>query len=74
MKIEKINLDGKDYLMDEMSDAQKYLISLVQEQQLKISQARKDIDIATAANKTLIEELKKSLAEEKSETKKIVDG
>lgn len=71
---EKINLDGKDYLMDEMSDAQKYLISLVQEQQLKISQARKDIDIATAANKTLIEELKKSLAEEKSETKKIVEG
>ena len=57
-----------------MSDAQKYLISLVQEQQLKISQARKDIDIATAANKTLIEELKKSLAEEKSETKKIVEG
>lgn len=71
---EKINLDGKDYAMDEMSDAQKYLISLVQEQQLKISQARKDIDIATAANKTLIEELKKSLAEEKSETKKIVEG
>lgn len=71
---EKINLDGKDYLMDEMSDAQKYLISLVQEQQLKISQARKDIDIATAANKTLIEELKKSLAEEKSETKKIAEG
>ena len=71
---EKINLDGKDYLIDEMSDAQKYLISLVQEQQLKISQARKDIDIATAANKTLIEELKKSLAEEKSETKKIAEG
>lgn len=71
---EKINLDGKDYLMDEMSDAQKYLISLVQEQQLKISQARKDIDIATAANKTLIEELKKSLAEEKSETKKIAES
>ena len=71
---EKINLDGKDYAMDEMSDAQKYLISLVQEQQLKISQARKDIDIATAANKTLIEELKKSLAEEKSETKKIAEG
>ena len=71
---EKINLDGKDYLMDEMSDAQKYLISLVQEQQLKISQARKDIDIATAANKTLIEELKKSLAEEKSKTKKIAEG
>ena len=71
---EKINLDGKDYLMNEMSDAQKYLISLVQEQQLKISEARKNIDIATAANKTLIEELKKSLAEEKSETKKIVEG
>ena len=71
---EKINLDGKDYLMDEMSDAQKYLISLVQEQQLKISEARKNIDIATAANKTLIEELKKSLAEEKSETKKIAEG
>tara|TARA_Y100000816_G_C26087732_1_gene574264 strand:+ start:1531 stop:1752 length:222 start_codon:yes stop_codon:yes gene_type:complete len=71
---EKINLDGKDYSMDEMSDAQKYLISLVQEQQLKISEARKDIDIATAANKTLIEELKKSLAEEKSETKKIAEG
>ena len=71
---EKINLDGKDYAMDEMSDAQKYLISLIQEQQLKISQARKDIDIATAANKTLIEELKKSLAEEKSETKKIAEG
>lgn len=71
---EKINLDGKDYLMDEMSDAQKYLISLVQEQQLKISEARKDIDIATAANKTLVEELKKSLAEEKSETKKIAEG
>ena len=71
---EKINLDFKYYLSDEMSDAQKYLISLVQEQQLKISQARKDIDIATAANKTLIEELKKSLAEEKSETKKIAEG
>lgn len=71
---EKINLDGKDYLMDEMSDAQKYLISLVQEQQLKISEARKDIDIATAANKTLVEELKKSLAEEKSETKKIAES
>ena len=71
---EKINLDGKDYLIDEMSDAQKYLISLVQEQQLKISQSIKDIDIATAANKTLIEELKKSLAEEKSETKKIAEG
>lgn len=31
----KITLDGKDYYIDEMSDEQKYLVSLVQEQQIK---------------------------------------
>ena len=70
----KITLDDKDYYIDEMSDEQKYLVSLVQEQQLKISEARKDIDVATAANKVLIEELKKSLEEEKVETKQVAEG
>ena len=70
----KISLDGKDYYIDEMSDEQKYLVSLVQEQQIKISEAKKDIDVATAANKVLIEELKKSLEEEKVETKQVAEG
>ena len=68
---DKISLDGKDYYIDEMSDEQKYLISLVQEQQIKISQAKKDIDVATAANQVLVEKLKGSLEEEKVETKEI---
>ena len=68
---DKISLDGKDYYIDEMSDEQKYLISLVQEQQIKISQAKKDIDVATAANQVLVEKLKDSLEEEKVETKEI---
>ena len=67
----KINLDGKDYYIDEMSDEQKYLVSLVQEQQAKISEARKDIDVATAANQVLVAQLKDSLEEEKVETKEI---
>ena len=71
---DKIALDGKDYYMDQMSDEQKYLVSLIQDQQLKISEARKDIDVATAANKVLIEELKKSLEEEKGETKQVAES
>ena len=67
----KISLDGKDYYIDEMSDEQKYLVSLVQEQQIKISQAKKDIDVATAANQVLVAQLKDSLEEEKVETKEI---
>ena len=35
----KINLDGKDYDLDQMSDEQKYLVSLIQEQQIKINQS-----------------------------------
>ena len=70
----KINLDGKDYYIDEMSDEQKYLVSLVQEQQIKISEARKDIDVATAANQVLVAQLKNSLEEEKVETKQIAEG
>ena len=71
---DKINLDGKDYYIDEMSDEQKYLVSLVQEQQIKISQARKDIDVATAANQVLVAQLKNSLEEEKVETKQVAEG
>ena len=70
----KINLDGKDYYIDEMSDEQKYLVSLVQEQQIKISQARKDIDVATAANQVLVAQLKNSLEKEKVETKQVAEG
>tara|TARA_Y100000114_G_scaffold131602_1_gene129912 strand:- start:86 stop:307 length:222 start_codon:yes stop_codon:yes gene_type:complete len=70
----KINLDGKDYYVDEMSDEQKYLVSLVQEQQIKISQARKDIDVATAANQVLVAQLKDSLEKEKVETKQVAEG
>jgi len=71
---DKISLDGKDYYIDEMSDEQKYLVSLVQEQQIKISQAKKDIDVATAANQVLVEKLKDSLEEEKVETKQVAEG
>ncbi len=71
---DKISLDGKDYYIDEMSDEQKYLVSLVQEQQIKISEARKDIDVATAANQVLVAQLKDSLEEEKVETKQVAEG
>ena len=71
---DKIALDGKDYYVDEMSDEQKYLVSLVQEQQIKISEARKDIDVATAANQVLVAQLKNSLEEEKVETKQVAEG
>ena len=57
-----------------MSDEQKYLVSLVQEQQIKISEARKDIDVATAANQVLVAQLKNSLEEEKVETKQVAEG
>ena len=70
----KITLDDKDYYIDEMSDEQKYLVSLVQEQQIKISQARKDIDVATAANQVLVAQLKDSLQEKKVETKQVAEG
>ena len=70
----KVSLDGKDYYIDEMSDEQKYLVSLIQEQQVKISQARKDIDVATAANQVLVAQLKDSLEEEKVETKQVAEG
>ena len=70
----KITLDSKDYYIDEMSDEQKYLVSLVQEQQIKISEARKDIDVATAANQVLVAQLKDSLEEEKVETKQVAEG
>ena len=70
----KISLDGKDYYIDEMSDEQKYLVSLVQEQQIKISEARKDIDVATAANQVLVAQLKDSLEEKKVETKQVAEG
>lgn len=70
----KITLDDKDYYIDEMSDEQKYLVSLVQEQQVKISQAKKDIDVATAANQVLVAQLKNSLEEEKVETKQVAEG
>ncbi len=63
----KINLDGKDYDLDQMSDEQKYLVSLIQEQQIKISQARKDIDVGHAANKVFVDKLKESLTEEKQD-------
>ena len=72
--VNKISLDGKDYYIDEMSDEQKYLVSLVQEQQIKISEARKDIDVATAANQVLVAQLKDSLEEEKVETKQVAEG
>ena len=71
---DKISLDGKDYYIDEMSDEQKYLVSLVQEQQIKISEAKKDIDVATAANQVLVAQLKNSLEEEKVETKQVAEG
>ena len=61
----KINLDGKDYDLDTMSDEQKYLVSLIQEQQVKINQSKKDIDVANAANKVFIDTLKTSLTEDK---------
>ena len=70
----KINLDDKDYYIDEMSDEQKYLVSLVQEQQIKISEAKKDIDVATAANQVLVAQLKNSLEKEKVETKQVAEG
>ena len=70
----KITLDDKDYYVDEMSDEQKYLVSLVQEQQIKISEARKDIDVATAANQVLVARLKNSLEEEKVETKQVAES
>ena len=70
----KIKLDGKDYDLDQMSDEQKYLVSLVQEQQIKISEARKDIDVATAANQVLVAQLKNSLEEEKVETKQVAES
>ena len=70
----KINLDGKDYDLDQMSEEQKYLVSLVQEQQIKISEARKDIDVATAANQVLVAQLKNSLEEEKVETKQVAES
>ena len=70
----KIKLDGKDYDLDQMSEEQKYLVSLVQEQQIKISEARKDIDVATAANQVLVAQLKDSLEEEKVETKQVAEG
>ena len=63
----KVNLDGKDYDLDQMSDEQKYLVSLIQEQQVKITQSKKDIDVATAANKVFIDTLKTSLTEEKQD-------
>ena len=72
--VNKISLDGKDYYIDEMSDEQKYLVSLVQEQQIKISEARKDIDVATAANQVLVAQLKDSLEEKKVETKQVAEG
>ena len=71
---DKISLDGKDHYIDEMSDEQKYLVSLIQDQQLKISEARRDIDVATAANQVLIAQLKNSLEEEKVETKQVAEG
>ena len=71
---DKISLDGKDYYIDEMSDEQKYLVSLIQDQQLKISEARKDIDVATVANQVLVAQLKNSLEEEKVETKQVAEG
>ena len=71
---DKINLDGKDYYIDEMSDEQKYLVSLVQDQQIKISQAKKDIDVASAANQVLVAQLKNSLEKEKVETKQVAEG
>ena len=70
----KIKLDGKDYDLDQMSEEQKYLVSLVQEQQIKISEARKDIDVATAANQVLVAQLKISLEEEKVETKQVAES
>ena len=70
---EKITLDNKDYYLDEMTEQQKYLISVIQEQQIKINEAKKDIDVASAAKEVFIVDLKKSL-EEKSETKKIAEG
>ncbi len=70
----KIALDGKDYYMDQMSDEQKYLVSLIQDQQLKISEARRDIDVATAANQVLVAQLKDSLEEKKVETKQVAEG
>ena len=63
----KINLDGKDYDLDQMSDEQKYLVALIQEQQIKINQSKKDIDVANAANKVFIDTLKTSLTEEKQD-------
>jgi len=71
---EKITLDDKDYYLDEMTEQQKYLISVIQEQQIKINEAKKDIDVASAAKEVFIVNLKKSLEEEKSETKKIAEG
>ena len=70
----KIKLDGKDYDLDQMSEEQKYLVSLIQEQQIKISEARKDIDVATAANQVLVAQLKNSLEEEKVETKQVAES
>ena len=70
----KITLDGKDYYLDQMSEEQKYLVSLIQEQQIKISKARKDIDVATAANQVLVAQLKNSLEEEKVETKQVAES
>ena len=43
-------------------------------EQLKISEARRDIDVATAANQVLVAQLKNSLEEEKVETKEIAEG
>ena len=63
----KINLDGKDYDLDTMSDEQKYIVSLIQEQQVKINQSKKDIDVSNAANKVFIDTLKTSLTEEKQD-------
>ena len=60
-------LDGKEYNTENLSDKAKYLVFNLNELQQARATAERKVAQCSAAEQVFVEELKKELAEEKSE-------
>lgn len=72
---EKLLIDDKEYLVDEMSNQQKYFYDLIKEQQSEKFKAQKALDVIVAALIVLENNLKTSLQEPKeTETEEVAES
>ena len=65
-KEQVINIDGKDYTEDQLTDNQKYFINQINDLQVKTNQAKFQLDQLSAAKDAFTQQLIKSLEDKES--------